>query len=157
MASRRSCTRFGMVCEGPYATLDAHYEGDTRFIIATTLPFTEFGNEKPPSRKAADLLVEFCELYTFRSQSMAAFLAAFMLPFHNERGLQPQLPIPSIAVNFTLNHLINPLVIKSLGRRPKFTRIQAPRLRIPTTGYNLLEIPSTAFPVCNDISLHTFN
>ncbi|PSS10592.1 hypothetical protein M430DRAFT_176518 [Amorphotheca resinae ATCC 22711] len=88
----------GWFVKGRMPPWTAHYEGDIRFIIATALPFTEFGNEKPPSSsEAADLLVEFCGLYPFGSQPTAAFLAALMLPFHNERDLQPQLPMPRIA------------------------------------------------------------
>jgi hypothetical protein len=76
----------------------AHYEGDIRFIIAPALPFTEFEIQQPPSSsEAADLLIEFCKLYRFESQPTAAFVAALMLPFHNERDLQPQLPMPRIA------------------------------------------------------------
>jgi hypothetical protein len=87
----------GWFVKGPMPPWTAYYDGNPRFIIATTLPFTEFGNEKPPSSsEAADLLIEFCELYPFESQPIAAFLAALVLPFYNAWDFQPQLPMPRI-------------------------------------------------------------
>src|SRR5271156_2198175 len=41
--------------------------------------------------------------------------------------------------------------------RPKLTRIQLPRLLMPTTGYSLPDMQSTAFPICHCVSLHIVN
>lgn len=95
---------------GPLPPWPAHYQEDTRFIVATDAPFSFLPHERPPySCEAADLLTEFCTLFDFGStvadheesletlqQPTAAFLAALVLPLYNEMGLQPQLPMPSI-------------------------------------------------------------
>jgi hypothetical protein len=87
----------GWSVKGRMPPWTAHYKGDIRFIIVTSLLLTEIGNKKPSSfSKATELLIEFCKLYPFGSQPTAAFLAALMLPFHNNRDLQPQLPMPRI-------------------------------------------------------------
>jgi hypothetical protein len=88
----------GWLVKGRLPPWTAYYYGDTRFIIATSRQSGEFGIEKPPSsNEAAALLIEFCQLYPFESQPTAAFLAALVLPFHNQRGFQPQLPMPRIS------------------------------------------------------------
>jgi hypothetical protein len=65
--------------------------------------------QHPTSKKATDLLIEFCQLYDF-SSSMACgdgssgllpepttgFLAALGLPFYNKLNLQPRLPVPKL-------------------------------------------------------------
>ena len=87
----------GWSVKGRIPPWTAYYEGDFRFVIVTSLPLTEFGNEKPPSSKATELLIKFCELYPFGSQPTAAFLSALMLPFHNDR-------------DFSLNFLCQELI-----------------------------------------------
>lgn len=87
--------------EGGFPPWAAYYNGDSRFIITTTRSIEGFGSEMPPSpAEALDLLIEFCQLYPFGSQPIAGFLAALMLPFHNQEGLQPQLPKPRITGNW---------------------------------------------------------
>jgi hypothetical protein len=58
----------GLLVKGRLPPWTAYYNRDIRFIIVTTRQFKEFGNEKPPSSAAAvELLIEFCQLYSFGS------------------------------------------------------------------------------------------
>lgn len=75
----------------------AFYDGDARFVISSLEPFMELQDERAPgSAAAADLLIEFCQLYSFGSQPTTAFLAALVLPIHGQQGLVPHLPKPMI-------------------------------------------------------------
>jgi hypothetical protein len=81
--------------------LDIKYA--THFVIVTNMPFNFLEDERPPSsKKATDLLIEFCtlndfgystanseSLYGTLQQPIAGFLAALALPFYNELNLQP--------------------------------------------------------------------
>ncbi|KAH9212353.1 hypothetical protein DL95DRAFT_525191 [Leptodontidium sp. 2 PMI_412] len=83
------------------------------FIIVTDIPVNFLPDERPPSsKKAADLLIEFCALnddgspaangessYDTLQQPTAGFLAALALPFYNELDLQPQLPMPRVSAS----------------------------------------------------------
>jgi hypothetical protein len=103
----------GWAVKGPLPPWAAHYDRATHFVIATDAPFSFLDDERPPSsKKATDLLVEFCQLYDFgysagygvRSsgllpQPTASFLAAFALPFYSALNLQPQLPVPKLIPN----------------------------------------------------------
>ena len=103
----------GWIVKGPLPPWTAHYDGATRFVIATDMPFKFPEDERPPSsKKATDLLIEFCGLNDFGSlvvngeskygslpQPTAGFLAAFALPFYNELNLQPQLPVPKVTAS----------------------------------------------------------
>ncbi|RDL42071.1 uncharacterized protein BP5553_02050 [Venustampulla echinocandica] len=87
----------GWFAEGSVPPWAAHYSQDVEFFIGTDYLAEDIIQESPPSSaEAADLLVEFCELYDFGFQPSIAFLAALLLPFHNAQGLQPRLPMPRI-------------------------------------------------------------
>ncbi len=87
----------GWFAKGSVPPWAAYFNEDVRFIISTDIPLKEITQEHPPSSaEAADLIIEFCTLYDFSSQPMAAFSAALLLPFHNRQHLQPELPMPQI-------------------------------------------------------------
>lgn len=103
----------GWIIKGPLPPWTAHYDADSRFVIATDVPFNFLDDDAPPSsEKATDLMIEFCRLHDFGSQAAygesssksspqptAGFLAAFALSFYSELNLKPRLPVPKIIPN----------------------------------------------------------
>ena len=103
----------GWIIKGPLPPWTAHYDTNSRFVIATDVPFNFLDDDRPPSsEKATDLMIEFCRLHDLESQATyrqslskslpqptAGFLAAFALPFYSELNLQPQLPAPKLIPN----------------------------------------------------------
>jgi hypothetical protein len=81
----------------PWATI---YEGDYRFVIVTTSLRSWDENYEPPSREAAQLLIELGTLFGLESQITGGFLSALMLPVHNIMKLKPQLPVPRLTKTF---------------------------------------------------------
>ncbi|KAG9228320.1 hypothetical protein BJ875DRAFT_446985 [Amylocarpus encephaloides] len=58
----------GWAVKGQLPPWVAHYNGATRFVIATSMPFNFLEDERPPSlRNTTDLLTEFYTLNNFKS------------------------------------------------------------------------------------------